>query len=183
MLALLNLSVTSSPLVITPPFPTLLRYGERIEITMSETPGDGSWVTYRDLARRRGVRLDTARALARRNQWPKQPDNQGNVLVLVPDTELQAPPSPVVSHGESPEVTVPVREVASPDREVELHQEVSDLKSLLVTMTERAVTAEAEARVLREAWARERAQVDRLQDELREARTPWWQKMVRGWRG
>src|SRR5262245_10579057 len=50
------------------------------------------WVTYDQLAEIRRTSRASAIRQARRRKWRRQQDNQGNVLVLVPVTELR--PSP-----------------------------------------------------------------------------------------
>jgi chromosome segregation ATPase len=49
---------------------------------------DNQWVSFVELAARRGISKDAAHRLVRRKGWRRQSDNRGRVLVLVPVEEL-----------------------------------------------------------------------------------------------
>ena len=49
------------------------------------------WVSFADLAQRRGISRAAASKLVRRHGWRRQTDNQGRVLILVPEVALDRP--------------------------------------------------------------------------------------------
>jgi hypothetical protein len=67
------------------------------------------WVTYDQLAELRRTSRASAVRQARRRKWRRQQDNQGNVLVLVPEDELRPSPDsppdePADGHQDGPSV-------------------------------------------------------------------------------
>ena len=141
---------------------------------------EGEWVTYRDLARRRGVRLDTATALAKRKGWLKQPNNKGITLVLVPEEELEPLGDPKGEWTSDPpwerlieaQGKLSAAEALASERLGLLEDTQRHLEAMRTKAAEleaRAASAEASTKELREALARERQVVDEL-------RRPWWRR-------
>src|SRR5919199_586971 len=65
-------------------------------------------LTFEDLARRLGVRVETARRMTTRHRWRKTKDNHGRALVHVPDEYLarrltEQETAPGTSPGTGPE--------------------------------------------------------------------------------
>jgi uncharacterized protein involved in type VI secretion and phage assembly len=61
--------------------------GQRSDI-QSDDRSDNQWVSFVELATRRGISKEAAHRLVRRKGWRRQSDNRGRVLVLVPVEEL-----------------------------------------------------------------------------------------------
>jgi hypothetical protein len=52
---------------------------------------EARWISFADLAMRRGISRASASKLVRRHGWRRQTDNQGRVLILVPAEALDRP--------------------------------------------------------------------------------------------
>src|SRR5689334_8994058 len=64
------------------------------------------WISFADLAARRGISRASASKLVRRHGWRRQTDNQGRVLILVPAEALDRPlDSPSPTNNERPAVS------------------------------------------------------------------------------
>jgi hypothetical protein len=56
-----------------------------------DTPEDGRWLTYDELARLRGITQQSAVKLSRRQHWRRQTGNRGTVRLFVPEEWLARP--------------------------------------------------------------------------------------------
>ncbi|MBB4067426.1 hypothetical protein [Gellertiella hungarica] len=111
-------------------------------------------LTYRELADRLGIKLDSARKMTLRRKWQKTMGNDGTVRVAVPSEVLERPqslPTDVpgdvpsdISTDIPPDVT-PSIQVPSP---LELQLRIEGLKALVESERRRADSAEAD----RDAW-------------------------------
>src|SRR5918994_2962561 len=79
---------------------------------------------------------------------------------------------------------MPERPPRSPERPLgtsqgtaDLHQRVEDLQRQLGRLEGRLEITEVAESTLREQLQRERERADRLEEELRDARRPWWRRM------
>ena len=55
--------------------------------------GDGTrWLTYEDMGTALGITTESAKRLAMRHKWPRQPGNDGRARVAVPEERLQEAP-------------------------------------------------------------------------------------------
>lgn len=105
---------------------------------------DTESLTYRELADRLGVKLESARKTVQRKRWQKLTANDGTVRILVPVQSLPLPcDTPPDSPTDSPAVYIR-----------ELETRIEGLKSIVDAERRRAETAEAD----RDAW---RAQASR----------------------
>lgn len=103
-------------------------------------------LTYKELAERLGVKLESARKTVLRKRWQKVTANDGTVRILVPVEALPRPSdnagdSPSDGHGDSPS------DSPSPDV-LALEAQIDGLKALVVSEQRRADAAEAD----RDAW-------------------------------
>jgi hypothetical protein len=141
--------------------------------------GDGTWMTYRELAAARGIKHAAAIRLVQRNRWRKREgSNDGLAHVLVPPDALR--PSPPVARPRQ-SVTPPDTSAASPpdmtppdtvDRRLlagalaALEDAVSGLREQLDAANARAERAEAASVEAGRTWADERVS---LQADVRRA--------------
>lgn len=117
-------------------------------------------MTYDDLASALGIAPDSARKLARRRNWRRQPGNDGKIRIEVPIERL--PPS-VDSPRDNP-----------PDSPQDSPGDTQTSAQLMVL--------EAQIASLRELVASERARADAAaadRDRWHELATqPWWRRLV-----
>lgn len=108
-------------------------------------------LTYKELASRLGVKVDSARKTVQRKRWQRITGNDGQVRIMVP---IEALPvhmdSPPDSQNDSPDLTVR-----------ELQAKVEGLQKLLFSEGRRADAAEND----RDRWHAE-------------AVKPWWRKLA-----
>jgi len=95
---------------------------------------DTESLTYRELADRLGLKLDSARRMVRRKGWGRVPGNDSQVRIKVP---VEALPSGQDKPADSPQDTVPV-----------LQERIAGLRLLLEAERQRAEAAELE----RDRW-------------------------------
>lgn len=62
-------------------------------------------MSYKELAARMGVKLESARRTVARKRWTKTTANDGSVRIIVPIEALIRPPSHNDSHNDSPSVS------------------------------------------------------------------------------
>ncbi|PDS61266.1 hypothetical protein CO653_34150 [Rhizobium anhuiense] len=104
---------------------------------------DTEMMTYRELADRLGVKLESARKTVRRKGWRRVDGNDGTIRIAVPVEALPVPAdSPTVDAGDSPSDSLPVVDVAI------LEERIEGLKALADAERRRADAAEAD----RDAW-------------------------------
>ena len=69
----------------------------------SDTSQDGEWLTYRQIADRLGVKVDSAKAKRRRAGWQTTRGNDGQTRIFVPrDALSRGDISPPTSTGDNP---------------------------------------------------------------------------------
>lgn len=103
---------------------------------------DTEMLTYKELAGRLGVKLESARKTVRRKGWRRVDGNDGTVRIAVPIEALPVPAdSPTVDAGDSPSDS-PAAVVAL------LEERIEGLKALADAERRRADAAEAD----RDAW-------------------------------
>lgn len=108
-------------------------------------------LTYRELADRLGVKLESARKNVLRKKWQRVTGNDGTVRILVPlDAIPQSEDSPSDSQGDSPALNIR-----------ELQAKVEGLQELLAVERQRASAAELD----RDRW-----------HQL--AIRPWWKRLA-----
>jgi hypothetical protein len=113
---------------------------------------DTELLTYRELADRLGVKLDSARRMVRRKGWLRVQGNDGQVRIKVPSEALPA------AHREEPKDDP----ADSPQEAVSVLQErIAGLRLLLEIEQRRAAAAELD----RDRWY-----------EL--ANRPWWRRLA-----
>lgn len=104
---------------------------------------DTEWMTYAELAQKRGIKIASARKLAQKNRWHKQPNNDGTVRIAVPVNRLDVP---IPSEGQSQTVSH-----KTPDPKVSiLVAQIEGLKGIVESERKRADTAESNAAHWRE---------------------------------
>jgi hypothetical protein len=120
------------------------------------------WVSFADLAAQRGISRAAASKLVRRHGWRRQTDNQGRVLILVPETALDrraVRPSPSNdAMTDRPTVDADVSHIAE-GALAALEDAVSGLRDQLEVANARAERAEADR-------SDERLRADDLRDRL-----------------
>jgi hypothetical protein len=118
---------------------------------------DGSWMTYREIAAARRVKLSAAVRLVQRHKWRKHTGNDGTARILVP-TEWVKPSdrvTPDVGHDVVPDTEDDVADDVTPDRHMlagalaALEDAISALREQLEQANERADRAETRADDLR----------------------------------
>ena len=152
---------------------------------------DGEWLSYSELAARRGIDRDSASRLAVRHRWRRRKGNDGRARVLVPAAYLSPaePDSPPDNQPDSPPDVSP-RHVAALEAAIaaleSAHKamlEALELERSRATAIEsRAAEREAatQARADRaEAAAAEREMWLRSQVEALTARPPTWRDLGR----
>jgi hypothetical protein len=128
-----------------------------------ERSGEGSWLTYDEIGRMRGIGRESAVKLVQRRRWRRLPGNDGIARVLVPPEWLKAIPQdremPSGDHSPQP----------SPD----ISSAISALEAAIAGLVVRAERAEADAdreriRADRAEAGRdgERARADMLRDRI-----------------
>jgi hypothetical protein len=157
-------------------------------VTVSQD-SDTRWISFADLAARRGISRASASKLVRRHGWRRQTDNQGHVLILVPVDALDRPtdrPSPeddgrpAVDTPDSPldrptDTGALVAALALAERAERQADEANKRADVAVALADRTLAqlTDANARVdqtlalLAEATTR----ADRFRDERDQART------------
>ena len=121
-----------------------------------DAAADGVWMTYGELAQARGVKRSTAIRFALRQQWRKQPGNDGLARVLVP-TEMAKPADRVRDVRQAPTgddpADVPLAHLAA-------------FEAALAALREQQAHERAALEALREGHDRERAVLtERLADQ------------------
>jgi DNA repair exonuclease SbcCD ATPase subunit len=121
------------------------------------------WVSFADLAQRRGISRAAASKLVRRHGWRRQTDNQGRVLILVPEAALdrpsvRPPPSDDDTASVRPSVGGGMARLAA-GALAALEDAVAALREQLDAANARAERAEADR-------AEERQRADDLRDRL-----------------
>jgi hypothetical protein len=122
---------------------------------MSDPPGeadDGQWMTYSQIAARRGISKGSAERLVRRHRWRRQVDNQGLARALVPPSWLEV---------DRPDVLPDIREDVTPDVFPDITPAGMALETAISGLVARAERAEGEAD--RERQRAERAEEQRDQ--------------------
>jgi hypothetical protein len=157
-------------------------------VTVSQD-SDTRWISFADLAARRGISRASASKLVRRHGWRRQTDNQGHVLILVPVDALDRPtdrPSPAddgrpaVDTSDSPldrptDTGALAAAIALAERAERQADEANKRADVAVALADRTLAhlTDANARVdqtlaqLAEATTR----ADRFRDERDQART------------
>lgn len=112
-------------------------------------------LTYRELADRMGVKIESARKTVQRKRWQRTTGNDGLVRVTVPIDALPSPAdsasdSPQDSHNDSHAIQI-----------TELETRIEGLRMLLQAETRRAETAEED----RDRWHQM-------------AVKPWWKRLA-----
>lgn len=125
-------------------------------------------LTYRELADRLGIKLDSARKTAQRKRWPRTTGNDGQVRVMVPADYLDRPKD---SHADTTKDS-PTDSPGIYTRELELRIEA--LQALFAAETRRAETAEANST----AWQRH---AETLQRQLTDQSRPPQKRRWLGW--
>jgi uncharacterized protein involved in type VI secretion and phage assembly len=183
--------------------------GQRSDI-QSDDRSDNQWVSFVELATRRGISKEAAHRLVRRRGWRRQSDNRGRVLVLVPVEELaQAevgrPANQSDNRSDSPpdnrSDTEAMFQVAlqAKDAEIAAKDAAIEAKDMLVTelsagldqarveVTELRMEIAAGAIALEQAEAAARAaeeRAERLEAADAERRGQGrWARLRAGWRG
>ena len=106
----------------------------------------GQWLSYSDLAERRGISRESANRLVIRHRWHKRKGNDGRVRVFVPADHLTPDLTPDISPDTSPDAT--------PDKS-------GDTSSQHIAMLGAAIAAlEAAQKATLEALERERNRVN-----------------------
>lgn len=103
---------------------------------------DTESLTYKELADRLGVKLESARKTVQRKRWQRVTANDGTVRILVP---VQSLPTPCDTPSDSPSDS-PTDGAAVYVRELETR--IEGLKSVIDAERRRAEAAEAD----RDAW-------------------------------
>lgn len=104
---------------------------------------DTEMLTYKELADRLGVKLESARKTVRRKQWRRVDGNDGTVRIAVPIEALPVPAdSPTVDAGDNPPDGPTLADIAR------LEERIEGLKALGLAEKRRADAAEAD----RDAW-------------------------------
>jgi hypothetical protein len=134
----------------------------------ADVPGDGRWLTYRQIAELRGISRDSAERLVRRHRWRRQADNRGAVRAYVPLSwveqiqEHSAPddlpdipgdvtPAPVVEMAIAGLVARAERAETEADRE---RGRADALQQRVETLLAQVATAEADVKAANDrAWA------------------------------
>lgn len=98
-------------------------------------------LTYREMADRMGIKLDSARKMALRKRWQKTTGNDGTVRVMVPVEVLER------QQDNDNDITSDVTGPTS----LELQVRIEGLKALVESEKQRADAAEAD----RDAWRAE----------------------------
>lgn len=100
-------------------------------------------LTYRELADRLGVKLESARKTVQRKRWQKVAANDGTIRILVPVESLPSPRDMSLdSPGDSPLDGPSASDIAI------LEERIQGLQSLVESERRRADAAEAD----RDAW-------------------------------
>jgi hypothetical protein len=136
------------------------------------------WVSFADLAEQRGISRAAASKLVRRHKWRRQTDNQGRVMILVPEAALDRPsvrPPPSDEEGKAvrPSVDTDMSRLAA-GALAALEDAVAGLREQLDTANARAERAEADRADERLRVDNLRAQIDQLHttiDELKAGQT------------
>jgi hypothetical protein len=138
----------------------------------------GSWMTYREIAAARRVKLAAAVRLVQRHKWRRQTGNDGTARILVPIEWIKpsdrAPPD--IVHDVVPDADDDVADDVTPDRGI-LAGALAALEAALMDANKRAdaaqVLAERTLAELADANARadiaiagERQRADTLRDRL-----------------
>lgn len=169
--------------------------GSLVRVTDDVTNGaEGRWLTYDELATVRGIKRIGAVRLAKRQNWRRQPGNDGKVRVMVPTEALAMvrgtrQPHPEADHLPDGALTGDGTMVAAFESALvtirEAHAgEVRALREHLAVTEERAIRAE-EARQEAEQAARiatDALKATRRAEEARQARGRW-ARLRAAWRG
>jgi hypothetical protein len=132
-------------------------------------------VTLAEAARRLQRDPEGLRALIRRGKLAAKRGNDGRLLVRLADLPA-ARPTDLASPAEDRLADLPnLAEDELRDRLAAVEADRDRLRDELMAARERAARAETEARVLREAWEREKGRADEL---AADARRPWWRKII-----
>lgn len=165
--------------------------------TRDDSPG-GSWVTYDELARRRGITRLSAERMVQRKGWRRQRGNDKTARVLVPEDELPPDIPPLETDKPSlwPAVLQEIREAHAHEL-IAVRGELSAVRGELASVCRELDqahhdTAEQAARVqrlLRECerldddahvWAKRWNQL--WTEACRRRDRPLWERLVAAWR-
>jgi hypothetical protein len=134
-----------------------------------------TWLTLTEAAERLGVRRELLRSRARRGLIPSRRNNRGEMVVQIQPGQDQAMTGSVAGAP-----TGETRLIARLEDELaEAMADLTEARQELADRREAQGKAEERALVLREALDFERARTNRLEEELRELRRPWWQRWWR----
>ena len=142
-----------------------------------DTGRDITWMSYAELGRLRGTSAATARRMANRKRWRKQPGNDGTIRVAVPpDVAVSRETSPETSRETSRDL-LPQALAALETAVVTLSAQLAAKDAALATAEERANRADAARKEAQDAAeALTRAEADRR------ARGRW-ARLRAAWRG
>jgi hypothetical protein len=153
-----------------------------------DTGPEAEWLNMTRAAHRLGWPRERLRGLVRRHRLQTMRGNSGEMLVrMTPELLAQAAPGPAhgpaspESHGQPPWAVHGPGKADGADLDElrdRLAQAEADADRWRQTAEERGMSlarAETEARVLREAWEREKGRADEL---AADARRPWWRKII-----
>jgi hypothetical protein len=144
---------------------------------MADDPDDpgGQWLTLAEIAQARGISEQSAGRTIRRKRWRRQPDNQGTVRFLVPDS----------GHNKS------VRPRKDAATVTALLATIETLRTALAREQGRADKAEADVRTAEAARDAARQDARTAQDRLAELERAneaararrRWARLRAAWRG
>lgn len=129
--------------------------------------GDRPLMSLREAAGATGRPPEAIRAMVRRGRLVARKGNDGRLLVEVPPDLIRPDPAPAAADP-----------TAGDGRAVGLETAVEEWRAAAEDARLDAAVAAAEARLLREELARERARGERLEAELAELRQPFWRRLI-----
>jgi hypothetical protein len=145
---------------------------------------EATWLTLTEAAERLGVRRELLRSRARRGLIPSRRNNRGEMLVQIQPGQDQAmtglatmPPAGPMT-GVTGLIARPAAGLTAEETGLiaRLEDELAEVKAELADRREAQAKAEERALVLREALDFERGRTNRLEEEIREMRRPWWRR-------
>jgi hypothetical protein len=157
---------------------------------MPDAGPDVELLTYKEIAERFGMTVDSARIKARRRHWQVTPGNDGLARVHVPVELIPAEPRQRQERQDDDWGALAERfaslgeqlaEALSGQQELQSRLDAARIEAAEAKAAERE--ARAEARLLREALDLERQHRERYEQALAMMRLPWLERVLAAMRG
>jgi hypothetical protein len=118
--------------------------------------GGTLWLTYEEIARRRRISIASAKRLAQRKRWRRQPGNDGKTRLALTAEEVAGDAGPDVAADAGTDAKIPVASGVGGDAGADvaagvvaaLAAAVADLRGMLTDQVERRVAVEAKVATL-----------------------------------